>query len=250
MKAKAIVIGGEKGGTGKTTISVNIALMAAMMGKDTIHIDTDKQGSATKFFNKRNHKGIKPTPSCIQLKGNYLNKEIEDLANRYEIIIIESAGKDSPELRSALACNTVSKFYTPLQPAEFDMDTLEKMDELAYLARSFNPDLEAYLIFNQAPTHSRIKTLEQAIEASKTAENLERIDIAMHLRIPFQYAATYSQSVVEFEMERINSSKKYMPKASMELCALYEHIFKEKFTGEITEYFKNEECEELAGSDE
>ena len=47
-----IVVGGEKGGTGKTTISVNMAMMSALMSKDVLFIDADKQRSGAKFFDR------------------------------------------------------------------------------------------------------------------------------------------------------------------------------------------------------
>ena len=40
-----ILIGGEKGGTGKTTLATNLATMHALNGKDVLLVDTDKQFS-------------------------------------------------------------------------------------------------------------------------------------------------------------------------------------------------------------
>lgn len=241
MRAK--LIGGEKGGTGKSTISVNLAIMAAIMGKDVLLLDADKQETAAKFISKRGDRGIKPTPLCLQKRGKYLHSEIEDLIKRYEMVIVESGGQDSVELRAALASPGVDSFYTPLQPSEFDIETISKIDELVYLAQSYNPDLKAYILFNQAPTHSKIMTLEGAMKNCKEeVENLTVLDISIGHRIPFQYAATESLSVVEFELERIKSmpayqAKKYVPKASMEICTVYKEVFKQDFTGEIINYF-------------
>jgi chromosome partitioning protein len=239
---KATLIGGEKGGTGKSTLSTNLAIMASLMGKDVLLLDADKQETATKFISKRNDKGIKPTPLCLQRRGKHLSAEIEDLVKRYEVVIIESGGQDSVELRAAMACSAVESFYTPLQPSEFDMDTVEKMEELVGLAQSYNPNLRAFVLFNQAPTHSKISTLEDAMEICTKLENLSACQASMSHRIPFQYAATDSLSVVEFELERIKAlpsyqAKKYQPKASMEICAIYKEIFHEDFTGEIINYF-------------
>jgi chromosome partitioning protein len=237
-----ILIGGEKGGTGKSTIATNLSIMSCLMGHDVLLLDTDKQGSSSKFIGHRNEAGLKPTPTCVQIRGKYLHKEIEDLNQRYEVIVIDAGGQDSIELRSAMASPSVTKLYTPLQPSEFDLNTLATMDDLVCTAQSFNHNLEAFLIFNQSPTHSKIYSLEEAKEFCKEYENIKICSSIVSHRVPFQYATSHYMSVVEFELDRIKSmpawrAKRYSPKASMELCDLYEEIFSEKFTSEITESF-------------
>lgn len=237
-----ILIGGEKGGTGKSTIATNLSIMSCLMGHDVLLLDTDKQGSSSKFIGHRNEAGLKPTPTCVQIRGKYLHKEIEDLNQRYEVIVIDAGGQDSIELRSAMASPSVTKLYTPLQPSEFDLNTLATMDDLVCTAQSFNHNLEAFLIFNQSPTHSKIYSLAEAKEFCKEYENIKICGSIVSHRVPFQYATSHYMSVVEFELDRIKSmpawqAKKYSPKASIELCSLYEEIFGERFTGEITDSF-------------
>ena len=241
-----ILIGGEKSGTGKSTISTNLAIMACLMEHDVLLLDTDKQASSSKFIGHRNDIGLKPTPTCVQIRGKYLHKEIEDLNNRYEIIVIDAGGQDSIELRSAMASPSVTNIYTPLQASEFDLNTLATMDDLVCTAQSFNHNLKAFLIFNQAPTHSKIYSVNEAREFSKDYENINICKSVISHRVPFQYATSHYMSVVEFELDRIKSmptwqAKRYMPKASIELCKLYEEIFQKQFTGEIIESFSSAE---------
>ncbi len=241
-----ILIGGEKGGTGKSTIATNLSIMACLMNHDVLLLDTDKQASSSKFITHRNEVGLQPTPTCVQIRGKYLHKEIEDLNKRYEVIIIDAGGQDSIELRSAMASPSVTKLYTPLQPSEFDLNTLTTMDDLVYIAQSFNNNLEAFLIFNQSPTHSKIYSLKEAKEFSKEFKNINICNSIISHRVPFQYATSRYMSVVEFELERIKSlptwqATRYIPKASMELCSLYEEIFNKKFKNEIINSFPLEE---------
>ena len=238
----AILIGGEKGGTGKSTIATNLAIMASIMGKDVLLLDCDKQATSAKFISKRHNKKFRPTPACVQAKGENLNHDIDDLNKRYEIIIIDAGGRDSMELRASMCCNSVTKLYTPIQPSEFDLDTMAKMDELVSLARSYNAKLQSYLIFNQSPTHSKVTLIEDAYNFVKDLDYFKVLGEKISHRIPFQYGASESLSVVEFELDRVRAmpkyqADKYIPKASIEISALYKHVFEENFEWEINHYF-------------
>ncbi len=240
-----IVIGGEKGGTGKSTFSTNLAVMTKLMGHDSILLDTDKQASSAKFIEYRNDRNIKPTPPCLQIRGKHLHAEIEDLASRYDIVIIDAGGSDSVELRSAMVSPSVKKMYCPLQPSEFDLETLSTIDELVYLSQSYNAGLKAHIVFNQCPTHSRITVVESSKDYSKTFENINICETTIGHRVPVQYATSKAQAVVEFEIEKILSlpnyqAKGYSPKASIEFTKLYHEIFGEPFHNETLNKYKNE----------
>lgn len=238
----AILIGGEKGGTGKSTISTNLSIMAALMKKDVLVIDTDTQASTAKFLNLRKEIGVSPVPPCAQITGKYLYTEIEDFCNRYELIIIDAGGRDSPELRAALSSPLVKKIYSPLTPSYFDVETIGTMDDLIATAQLYNHELEAYILYNRAPTHSKVTILKEAQSYCKSFENITLSPCVMKSRAPVQYSSSHGKSIVEFEAEKIKSlptwqSKRYVPKASMEICDLYKEIFSEDFVGEINEYF-------------
>lgn len=116
-----ILIGGEKGGTGKTTLVTNLAAMRAINGRDVLIIDTDPQGSANYWAQSRDDEQIKPRVACIQKFGKGLPNEVKDLEHRYQDIIIDAGGRDSVELRSASVAT--QKVYIPIQPSQFDIWT-------------------------------------------------------------------------------------------------------------------------------
>lgn len=85
-----ILIGGEKGGTGKTTLAVNIAAARARDGHDVLVVDTDPQGSASYWAAAREEAGIEPRVASIQKFGKTLANELKDLSKRYEEIIVDA----------------------------------------------------------------------------------------------------------------------------------------------------------------
>ena len=49
-----IAVGGTKGGTGKSTVSTNLAVILAASGRDVLLVDADDQGTAGDFTTMRN----------------------------------------------------------------------------------------------------------------------------------------------------------------------------------------------------
>lgn len=226
-KGIAIVNGGEKGGTGKTTMSVNLAIMLALSNKDVVLVDCDKQKSSFKYLNTRRELGISPNFSCIPLRGKHIYSEIEDLAKRYEYVIVDAGGQDSAELRSALTAKVVKKLISPFQTTEMDLETLERIDELASHSQLYNPGLKAYTILTRAPTNPMLNDMVlSSIETLNLIQSLTFAGVILFERVAFQYARSSGLSVVEYERKKITEMTKqqartYIPKASIEICELF-----------------------------
>jgi chromosome partitioning protein len=241
-----IVMGGEKGGTGKTTISVNLAIMRALMGHDVLFVDADKQRSGARFFDRRNGNGVKPDITCVNILGKHLNSELDRMASRYESIVVDVGGRDSVELRSALVATSVTNWYSPIQPSEFDMDTLETIEELSELSQTYNSNLQAHIILNACSTHAQTKTTDEAKDViHESFPNLKICNTTIGHRVSFKYSISNSCSVVEFEKDEYKKlppyrAQKYLHKASNDMIGLYNEIYHEKFHS-IVEMAKAEE---------
>lgn len=237
--SNVILIAGEKGGTGKSTLSVNMAVMLKLTGHDVKLIDaTKKQASSHKFISRRHDLNITPIPTCSRLEGKYLNAELEEYSKKHEWVIVDTGGFDSVEMRSAMACANVHKMYSPFKMSEFDLETLEAMNELVYLSLTHNPNLTCHVVFNQIPT---IGTTQQIInEAKELANSFECIkaaDTHVYNRLSILQAAGYGQTVIEYEEERRQKLpayrvKDYLFKGSLEMCALYKEIFNQEFSSD------------------
>lgn len=88
-----ILIGGEKGGTGKTTLAVNMAATRAKAGYDVLVVDTDPQASASYWTAARDESGIEPRIASAQKFGKTLASELKDLSKRYEKTIVDAGGR-------------------------------------------------------------------------------------------------------------------------------------------------------------
>jgi len=70
-----VVVGSEKGGTGKTTIATNLAIYRAHARRDVLLVDADPQGSAIEFSRVRESEGHTPTLTCVMITGRSVASE-------------------------------------------------------------------------------------------------------------------------------------------------------------------------------
>lgn len=213
-----ILIGGEKGGTGKTTLATNITALRAKNRKDVLLIDTDKQGSSSEWVAIRDEEKHEPRIQSIQKFGRSLSKDIQDLAPRYDDLIIDAGGRDNTELRASLI--VADLLYIPIQPSQYDILTLERMDNLVYEAQTLNPKLKAFVVLNRASTNPSVKEAKEAESLLSEFENLVFSKITIQDRIV--YRKTASEGLSTHEIKPVDK------KAKDEINNLYNHIFSVK----------------------
>ncbi|HEX8465304.1 MAG TPA: AAA family ATPase [Abditibacterium sp.] len=209
-----ITIGGIKGGSGKTTVATNLAVMRAGQGRDVLLIDADDQETATDFTalrTERREGGAGYTG--IKLTGPAVRTETLKLKSKYQDIVIDTGGRDTTSQRAALAVSDV--LLIPFVPRSFDIWTLEKVAELVEEMRAANPDLRAHTFLNRAD--ARGSDNEDAAEVLQDSPTLLLLDAALGQRKAFGNAAAEGLSVTELRPGD--------PKATEEMSALYHLVF-------------------------
>lgn len=208
---KIILIGGEKGGTGKSTIACNICVWLTQQGEDVMLLDADPQKTASLWIERRNEAGL-PTIHNAQKTGD-VYKTAVDLGKRYKWVVIDAGGRDSRELRTAIVA--AHKLYVPIKASQADLETLPKIDEIVSLSRAMNPDLEVFAVLSMAPTNPLINEVQ---EAQKLLEQFPEIKLSPNIireRKIYRDASPYGKGVVEMD----NST------AKAEIAFLAEEIF-------------------------
>ncbi len=212
-----VLIGGEKGGTGKTTVATNISAILALNKKDILYIDTDLQGTGSYWCSIRDEENISPRVPSIQKFGENLKQELNNLSKKYAEIIIDAGGRDSKELRAAMLVADIAIF--PIRPSQFDLWTLKKLDGLTADATSFNPKLKSYILLNAVSSHPSISDKDEVKEYMEEFSNIKLLNVDIKDRRSFKKAAMAGLSVVELVQEDI--------KATKEIQDLYAEIFNE-----------------------
>ena len=144
-----LVVGGTKGGAGKSLLAANLTVLFAQKGHDVLLVDADDQGSVTDFTRQRNeHTSGQAGYTAVQLSGREVAPQVQRLAPKYDDIIIDVGGRDTVSQRAALAVANV--FLIPFSPRSVDLWTAEKVTELISEAQPFDPALRAYAVINKA----------------------------------------------------------------------------------------------------
>jgi len=209
-----VTIGGIKGGSGKTTVATNLAVMRAQAGRDVLLIDADDQETATDFTalrNERQENGAGYT--SIKLTGPAVRTETQRLKEKYEDIIIDTGGRDTTSQRAALSVSDV--LLVPFVPRSFDVWTIEKVAELVQEMRAANPNLKAYTFINRAD--ARGSDNEDAAEVLQDTPALTLLKAIIGQRKAFGNAAAEGLAVTELRPQD--------PKAAEEITALYGLVF-------------------------
>lgn len=88
-----LTVGNTKGGVGKTTLAVQIAISRALAGRDVWLIDGDRQGTAVAAIAARADAGREPGIACAQYAdGPALRAQVQQQRGKWDDIIIDAGG--------------------------------------------------------------------------------------------------------------------------------------------------------------
>ena len=184
MKTFAVI--SQKGGTGKTTLALNLAAEAERMGLATAIIDLDPQASAKGWHDQRKQ----DSPVVISAQAARLLEVIETARTHgADLVVIDTAPhSESAALAAARAADLV---LIPCRPAILDIRAIATSADVASLAKK-----DAVAVLNAVPPQGRI--YEDA-EAAIRSYGLAVAPIRLGQRASFVHSLTVAQTAVEFD---------------------------------------------------
>jgi chromosome partitioning protein len=200
-----IAVISEKGGVGKTTIALDLAVAAERRGKVAAILDIDPQATASKWTDRRSAE----RPWVVPTHAVRLGAAIQQAqAQGVELVVIDTPPHSAMD--AAEAARRSDYVVIPVEPHVFALDTVAKAGDLLKLAGS----PAACFVINKAPV--------QGTEAAAALEFIKgqgfiACPIVLHLRAAHRHASNVGQVAAEFEAAS---------KAASEALQLYKYVLR------------------------
>lgn len=194
-----IAVISQKGGSGKTTLALHLAVAAAAAGKNAAIIDLDPQASAAKWSDRREAE----LPVVLSAHASRLPQEIERVKDAgCELLILDTAPhSDSAALDAAKHADMV---LVPCRPAILDMEAISNTLDLVKAKNT-----PVFVVMNAVAP--------QGQEAQEAADAIAQLDapvcpVQLVTRVAFSRSLITGQTAQEFEPDG---------KAAQEITKLY-----------------------------
>jgi chromosome partitioning protein len=209
-----VLLAQTKGGVGKSTLAINLAIERSRAGRDVLLVDADEQGTAMDFTALRTEALGSPGYTAVSLAGPAVRTQVLQLQPKYEDIIIDAGGRDTTGLRAALTVADVA--IVPFKPRTFDLWVVDKVVSLITEAGQYRiSPLQAWAILNFADSGGADNAAASAALSGNGV--LSYLDCPIGRRKAFSHAAAEGRGVREL--------KRQDPKASAEIAAVVAAVF-------------------------
>jgi chromosome partitioning protein len=137
----------QKGGVGKTTLSIHLATSLAMAGHKVLLVDADPQQSALDWSAMRSGEDFAVRFPVIGLAKDSLHKEITLVGRDYAWVIIDGPPGANKIARSAVVASNL--VIIPVQPSPFDIWATDEIEKIVDECASIKPDLFTRFLVNR-----------------------------------------------------------------------------------------------------
>ena len=195
MTAKIIAVVNQKGGSGKTTISMQLAGALARRGNKILVVDADPQGTATRWAASAEDQT--PFPASVvglSAANNKVHREVKKFVDDYGCIIIDCPpAADSPVPQSALLIADLA--LVPLIPSPLDIWAAVGIRQVITNVSDINEILKARLVMNQCQPNT---TLAQEALDVLPEFGIELAKTYLRHRQVYRQSAVFGQTVHNF----------------------------------------------------
>ena len=159
MAGKVITVAQQKGGAGKTTVAIHLALAWHQAGRSVSLIDIDPQASLAQWYELRKAAlGADAQPVVTAVAGWRASPEIDRARQVAELVVVDSPPHAQTEAKTAI--RSADLVVIPVQPSPLDLWASKPTIELARQERR-----RTVLVLNRVSQRSPIAV--EMVEAAK-----------------------------------------------------------------------------------
>jgi len=195
MTAKIIAVCNQKGGSGKTTVSMQLAGTLARKKNKVLVVDADPQGTATRWAASASDEN--PFPASViglSAANEKVHREVKKFVGDYDFIVIDCPpAANSPVPQSALLIADLA--LVPIIPSPLDLWASVGIRKVIENVGDINETLKSRLVVNQCQPKTNL--------AKETLEILPEFGIMvcknyLRQRTAYRQSAVFGQTVQDF----------------------------------------------------
>lgn len=188
-----LTVGNTKGGVGKSTTALQLALGLAADGARVWLVDGDRQKTSLSAITLRSENGHDAIAASSYSDGATLRTQVLQQRANYDHIVIDVGGRDSSALRAALIVSDV--LLIPFLPRTFDVWAFGDIAELLEETRAVN-DIRALAFLNSADPQGSDN--DDARAAVAAYPGIDLLPIRLNRRKAFAHASGAGLHVDEY----------------------------------------------------
>lgn len=180
----------SKGGTGKSSLAVHLGTEWFSRGHRVLVVDADPQGTALTWAEVAAEHGH-PTPSVIAV-GDNIRQAVPEVADQYDVTIIDTAGRHSKRLAGALMLADLA--LLPCQPSPPDVWAMADTVETVLAVQELRQELQAWTVINGRTRTALSRSTRAALERAA----LPVLSASLGQRVAFAEALAVGQGVTDY----------------------------------------------------
>jgi chromosome partitioning protein len=204
MTAKIIAAVNQKGGSGKTTVSMQLAGALARRDKKILVVDADPQGTAIRWAASADDEA--PFPASVvglSAANAKVHREVKKFVGDYDFIIIDCPpAADSLVPQSALLIADLA--VVPIIPSPLDMWAAVAIREVISNVKDLNEDLKARLVINQCQPNT---SLAQEAQEVLPEFGIDVCQTYIGHRQVYRQSAVFGQTVHDFGTKSVSANR-------------------------------------------
>ncbi len=185
---KVISLANQKGGCGKSTIIINLALTLALQKKRVILFDTDPQKSSFDTLQIREDQLLK----VVTVYSN-IYKMLEKYEPYYDFAFIDTPPHDTDNVTISIICSDL--VLIPVQDSPLDIRSSKVIVDLIHQAKTINPDIMEFFLLSRIQPQTTLARELAEILKNKYKTNLLATQISN--RVAYKYSLIYGKAVTE-----------------------------------------------------